>query len=92
MVVQRLSNITVVTELRIVGGTEVYGDLRISGDDLYDLLVWAHREFGTDFSGLDCRDYAPSEGAALWERRAGYKSLTVDALVAAIARGRWAAE
>jgi hypothetical protein len=74
---------------------ELYYELRISGDDLYDLLSQIAEEFGTDFSELDLRHYAPGEGAAMLKPAlvaAGlrpYESLTVRDLWTAIKSGRW---
>ena len=74
---------------------ELYYDLKISGDDLHDMLVRISGEFGTDFSALDLRRYAPGEGFAIVKPAlalAGaqpYDSLTVGDVWNAVQEGRW---
>ena len=95
VLVQRLAATTVVKNVTISDDTEVYFDLRISGQDLYELISWIAREFEVDFSGMNIDDYAPSDGVdllellsfGLWKRR--YKSLTVGALRRAIDTKTW---
>lgn len=85
------------TDIAIAPDTEIYYDLHISGDDLDDMLDAVVREFGTDLSAFRLNDFAPSEGVeimrpllkALGIDKASYKSLTVQALTDAIAKGRW---
>jgi len=77
---------------------EVYYDLRIYGDDLYDLLSEISVEFGTDFSRLNINKYSPGEGTELWRpllRLLGarpYKSLKVKDIVSAVEASSWFGE
>lgn len=74
---------------------EVYYDLKIYGDPLFDLLNEAAEKYKTDFSRLRVTDYGPGEGAevirpllSMFGRRP-YKSLKVGDLWEAIKAGRW---
>jgi hypothetical protein len=81
--------------------TEIYYDLGIYGDVLYfDLIDWAHREFGTSFEHFDLGAYAPGERgflAMIWRRRrreadrrrGRYRSFKVRDLVEAIESKAW---
>lgn len=70
--------------------TEIYFDLRISGDDLYELLAWIAGEFKVDFSGMKLGEFAPHEGAELWPPiTKPYKSLTIGALFRAVDARKW---
>ena len=40
---------------------ELYADLRVSGDDAYELIERVHRVFGTSFAGLNLGDFFPGE-------------------------------
>lgn len=86
-VIERLRTCTTIVNPQIGDGTEIYRDLHVSGDDLYDFIEWVHQEFRTDFSAMDLSKYAPGEGVALFERE--YQSLTVGAVLHAIAIGAW---
>ena len=44
---------------------EVYYDLKVYGDPLFDLLSDLSEAFGTDFSEMKVNEYAPGEGAEL---------------------------
>jgi Protein of unknown function (DUF1493) len=84
--------------IAITPETEIYRDLKMYGDDLaFDLVLWAHREFGVQ-GNFRLSDYAPGETPfKMWdslrrligkkERR--YKSLTVRDVVAAIETKHW---
>lgn len=76
-VIERLAEITVVNDARIEDTTEIYKALRVSGWDLWEFLGWVHD--------------SPGEGAELFADERDYRSLTVGALVSAIARGAWSA-
>lgn len=41
---------------------EIYYDLKISGEDFYDLIDRLIEEFRTDFSGMDASQWIPAEG------------------------------
>jgi hypothetical protein len=78
--------------------TEVYHDLRIYGDDLFELIMWLHREFGLR-PDLRLADYAPTERTfgRLWQlvrkvigrSEPQYRSLKVRDIVAAVEARRW---
>jgi hypothetical protein len=81
----------------ITADTEVYGDLRIYGDDIVDLVWWLDKEFGLK-TNINPFLYAPTEFPFIQilrpirkafgiERQ--YKSLKVRDIVAAIEAGRW---
>src|ERR1700745_1578168 len=72
--------------------TELYRDLGMYGDVLaFDLVLWAHREFGVEGS-FRLTDYAPGEMTALGclaaklsgKNKGQYESLTVHDVVTAI--------
>ena len=78
--------------------TELYGDLGIYGDDIFELVIWANREFGVE-PNLRILDYAPGEcpfrplwrflGRLIGNQQRHYKSLTVRDVVCAIQAKRW---
>jgi hypothetical protein len=73
--------------------TEVYHNLGIYGDDLFDLLLWINKEFGVTLD-LNIGDYGPTEWPFLRIRKllskffggpeTAYKSLKVGDVVAAV--------
>jgi len=73
--------------------SEIYYDLRISGDDFDELIEWIYTRFGTDFSAM-VRQYVPGEAAILpflleALGKPPFPSITVRDLLAAIERGAW---
>lgn len=80
--------------------SEVYRDLRVYGDDLFELALWLNREFGVEMN-LKLEDYAPMEGQLFgpWvilrqimgRSLPQYKSLKIRDIVAAIEAKRWPA-
>ncbi len=78
--------------------TEVYYDLQVYGDDVFELVLWLNKEFGVEMN-LKLEDYAPTEGGIfelrqILRRMIGkslpqYKSLKVRDMVAAIEAKRW---
>ena len=97
-VVARLQTITPLkaTSVSIELETEVYADLRIYGDDLFEFLVWIQEEFGVQVIVAGGK-YAPSEiplfrVVEFFKRTIGgrsyhYKSLKVRDVVQAIDAG-----
>ena len=88
------------TSQPITEATELYYDLGLHGDDLYDALDEVSREFRVDFSLMDLGRYAPGEtGHAFslnlvrtfreWRGERTYRSLTVGSLVDAVQAGVW---
>lgn len=80
--------------------TELYYDLGLAGEDLSDAIDSIREPFGTDFSLMDLRHYAPNEvtnnfGLNLfrafreWRGERTYRSLTVGSLIAAVQAGSW---
>jgi hypothetical protein len=77
--------------------TAIYQDLRIAGDDAFELLEMISARFGTSFQGFDWRAYFPDEleaglfhwGAILGIRDTKRRTLTVGHLLAVIERGAW---
>ena len=81
-------------KLPITDDTEIYYDLRISGTDLYEFLVWIEKRFNVKFQ-IKFREYTPPEG---WDpfffrkwrlRRRPYKSLRIADVLTAIEAGHW---
>jgi hypothetical protein len=80
----------------ITSDSEIYCDLQVYGTDLFELALWAQKEFGV-VPNLKLSDYAPGEGVflpfiRLTDRIFGpkkYRSLMVSDVVAAIKEGRW---
>jgi len=79
--------------------TEIYYDLGLYGDDLFELFRWLRQEFGVEVH-VRLSKYAPSEtpwlalpkafSRLMGQNASRYASLTVGDIVAAIERGRWA--
>ncbi|UGY13901.1 DUF1493 family protein [Bradyrhizobium septentrionale] len=95
-VLEKLSRwgITQRYRLPITAETEVFHDLRIYGDDLFELVIWLHKRFGVA-TNLDLGRYAPPETPfpflrlnALIARRQ-YDSLTLRDVMAAIQAKSW---
>lgn len=91
-IIQREGAITVATEL--------YYDLGLAGEDLADAIDAIREPFGTDFSLMDLRQFAPGEVAhhfglnfirefREWRGDRTYRSLTVASLVEAVQVGSW---
>jgi hypothetical protein len=85
--------------LTITRETAVYQDLGLYGDDVFELVVWLHREFGVQ-TNFTFGVYAPGESFSplslairLVRRLLGntptYERLTVRAILAAIEAKRW---
>jgi hypothetical protein len=76
--------------------TEIYADLKIYGDDLFEFLIWIDKEFGVQIF-VAGRKYVPSETPFFWGAEAfkkairggahSYKSLKVRDVVQAIDAG-----
>lgn len=92
--IDALREATVLTEPNISKDTEIYYDLRISGDDLDALVDAAAKRCGSASLALEPRQYAPGEAGdwsfGLFNARAKrrYPSLTVGKLLAAMAQTR----
>jgi hypothetical protein len=78
--------------------TELYYDLGLAGDDLYEAISNIRVRFGTDFSKMHLPRFAPGETEAIFSldplrevlgRPRRFKSLTVQLLVEAVQAGRW---
>jgi len=83
---------------RILRSATVYHDLRISGDDAYELFEMITARFGTSFAGFNWATYFPNETQTgpIWRlaERLGHhetkwQRLTVGHLLAVIERGSW---
>jgi hypothetical protein len=90
LITEKVRDIAAPARSLVVGETtEIYIDLRISGDDLYILLRWIQDQFGVCVL-IRPWDHAPREvNFVFWtswlkRRRGGYKSLTVGDLVDAV--------
>lgn len=80
--------------------TELYYDLGLAGEDLGNAIDSIREPFGTDFSLMDLRHYAPNEvtnnfrlnlfrAFREWRGERTYRSLTVGSLIAAVQAGSW---
>ena len=77
--------------------TELHIDLRIRGDDAWELIERVHQVFGTSFVGLDLGDFFPGEhdlSGGLWlgtapEKSPALRSFTFGHLLAVVERGHW---
>ena len=77
--------------------SELYFELRISGDDAIDLLEGIARNYNITFAGFEFEAYFPNETEAfwhLWGSRFGlckpkFKSFTVQHLMAVVRRREW---
>lgn len=98
-VVSVLRGVTMSEGAAVTEATELYYDLGLSGEDLADAIDGIRAPYGTDFSGMDLRRYAPGEGYdpglnilrdfREWRRKRTYRSLTVASLIEAIQAGWW---
>lgn len=76
--------------------TRLWHDLRLSGDDAYELLVDVRKKYGTSFESMDFGRYFPDETEGMfhsWAERFGMKSrfdpVTLGHLLAVVRAGRW---
>ena len=77
--------------------TELYADLRIGGDDAWELIERVHQVFGTSFVGLSLADFFPGENdppGGFWLGKASEKppdlrSFTFGHLLAVVECGHW---
>ncbi len=79
---------------------ELYYDPHLAGDDLADAIDAIRKPFGTDFSLMDLRRYAPNEVGhnfglnflrefREWRGERTYRSLTVASIIHAVQAGSW---
>jgi|CXWL01.1.fsa_nt_gi hypothetical protein len=74
---------------------EIYYDLKLSGSDLFELLIWVGREFDVNFSAMNIGDYAPHEGPEIVRPilelcgRRPYRSLRIGDLLRVIESKAW---
>jgi len=80
----------------ISADTALYHDLRIWGDDAYEILKHLDDLYGTDFSRFDFALYFPCEGLLgdffAWRRKDRRPKLTVGDLAEAVRLGIWRSE
>lgn len=77
--------------------TEIYEDLGIYGDDLFEIVLWVHKTWRVDISTMRLSDYAPNEGSwglsrlfrKVLKLPSPYRACTVSMLLSAIECGRW---
>lgn len=81
-------------KIPITEDMEIFYDLRLYGDDLYEFLVWVYKEFGVQFH-INLKEYAPGETwlvPLFWRRETQsgrYKSLKVRDILDAIQVKHW---
>lgn len=80
----------------IEGSTRLYHDLRISGDDAFELIDEIWKNFGTKFDGFKWDIYFPNESEALFfhicrifggDKK--FRPLTFDHLLNVVRTGYW---
>lgn len=92
---ERIKDTTAQTHAPVTLGTALYHDLRIWGEDFYELIDWISVTFGTDFSKMDMSKYAPGEGPGelgivrLFTGKSPYRTCTVSQLLTAVECGSW---
>ena len=71
----------------------LYHDLRVYGDDAYEIIADLHSKFGTTFEGFGFTTYFPTEGLFgdffAWRLRDKRPQLTIGHLIAVVERGHW---
>jgi len=93
-IIKMVAEATVI-QRSVTENDEVYYQLRIYGDPLYELLTEIASRYHTDFSALDLRTVAPGEGASLWKGFISalggkpFKSFKVADIIAAVRAGNW---
>ncbi len=94
LIAEKIAYLTVRPSSDIHDDAEIYKDLKISGDDLLDLIEFCRKSFGTSFDKFVVSDYAPSEGGmtvpllrTIFGRE--YRSFTFSNLIAAVQKGSW---
>lgn len=91
--IARIKDSTVKPDVSL--GDEIYYDLKVYGDPLFDLIDDLSKMFGTDFSSMKASDYAPGEGGQLILPlllalgRRPFKSLKVGDVWRAVQAGHW---
>ena len=98
-VVTWLSRMTARRHVPITCDTEIFHDLGIYGDDVLELVLWLHKEFGVETTNFNLARHVPGENAFLvnWRwlgtllgiEESQYKSLKVRDILAAIEAQRW---
>ena len=75
--------------------TRIFHDMRIYGDDAYELLEAIAKTFGTRFDGFDGQAYIPNQGdltgiriARLFGRRFAWRPLTFGHLLNVVEAGQ----
>jgi acyl carrier protein len=97
-VVDVVARISAINKRSLTPTTELYDDLGLAGDDLYEVISNIRARFGTDFSKMHLPKFAPGETDAIFSldplrkilgqpRR--FQSLTIYSLVKAVQAGRW---
>jgi hypothetical protein len=97
-VIDVIARISATNKRSLTPRTELYDDLHLAGDDLYEVISDIRARFGTDFSRMHLPKFAPGETDAIFSfdllrkvlgqpRR--FQSLTICSLVRAVQAGRW---
>ena len=82
---------------QIMSHSRLLHDLKITGDDAYELLDEIEKKYDVDWSGFVTKEYFPDEGKAIWWwlkdllgiKDKAHKEMTVGDLVRAAKAGRW---
>lgn len=67
--------------------TDIYRDLKINGQDLWEVFAWMNETYGTDCSSVTSTDYNLDEPP--WFGKGPYKAVTIGEVLDAIERGHW---
>lgn len=82
---------------QVTSHSRLLHDLRITGDDAYELLDEIEKKYDVTWGGFVTKEYFPDEGEAIWwwlKNLFGFKDkvhkeITVGDLVRAAKAGRW---
>jgi len=69
--------------------TDIYRELNINGQDLWEVFAWMSETYGTDCSAVKSTDYDINEPPSGWFDKWSFKRVTVGEILDAIERGRW---
>ncbi|HEX2559204.1 hypothetical protein [Phenylobacterium sp.] len=79
---------------RMTGGTRLWHDLKLAGDDFGDVIQELHRTLGVTLHG-DLGDYCPTEADVIWagflwwpfKRKKTYRNLSIAELARSAGSG-----
>ncbi len=94
-----VGSVTGVSPMQISLSTRLREDLGLWGDDVDELFIELHKEFGTDFCGLDFHRYFKEELHLFWPifllcrglvwGKWGNETITMEHLISVVESGKW---